>query len=447
MSMNLASIKSQISTREWQTYLLLFGISLILRLVYFIIMLTQTGPSGLYDQFNDPVKYINAADYLLGRYQPGQYELFLVGIGYPAILAVSRILMGQSFLAVIILQILLSSMSSIIVYKIADLLTGNRAVAVVSGTLVATSLTSISLANALVTESIYFFLFSLSVYLFFRCLDENNWRNAVLSGVSGGCAVLLRSAGGFFPAILILSALLVPAPAGRRRQLIYRSLVVSMIMVAIPVFWGVRNLLTHDTFTVSATGTLAAKTYLVAKVKIEEEGRHIREFPELRDSLYRVSLKHFHEGNFRLSQEESKALIAATARKYPVTMLRNFFQMVLENMTAVSSLHYLQLPRWRPFFETIDHYWNRGDTNPAMLTLSLIGFVLIARRNMRIAVVLLLGMGYYGIISGVTFGQGSRIFYPAQGVEFILAATALVFIYRLISMAARKLSGRLATNR
>lgn len=445
--MNLTAIKSRISTREWQTFILLFGISLILRLVYFILMLSQIGSSGLYDQFNDPVKFINAADYLMGRYQPGQYDLFLVGVGYPAVLALSRILFGQSFLAVIILQILLSSLTSIIIYKLADLLTGNRPTAVVSGILVATSLTSISLANALVSESIYFFLFSLSVYLFFRCLDETNWRNAVLSGVSGGCAVLLRSAGGFFPAILMLSALLVPAPAGRRRQLLYRSLIVSVIMVAMPAAWGVRNLLTHDFFTISATGTLAAKTYLVAKVRIDEEGRHIREFPELRDSLYRVSLKHFHEGNFRLSQEESNALIAETATMFPVTMLRNFFQIALENMTAVSSLHYLQLPRWRPFFDTIDHYWNRGDTNPAMLTLSLLGFVLIARRNMRIAAVLLLATGYYGIISGVTFGQGSRIFYPAQGSEFILAAAALVFIYRLISMPARKILGRFSTRR
>ncbi len=67
-----------------------------------------------------------------------------------------------------------------------------------------------------------------------------------------------------------------------------------------------------------------------------------------------------------------------------------------------------------------------------MLILSLIGLAIIFRKNIKTALALGLFLMYFGLLSGVTFWQGSRIFYPAQVVQTILAATTLVFLYDLI---------------
>jgi 4-amino-4-deoxy-L-arabinose transferase-like glycosyltransferase len=413
--------------------IVIFAVALILRLLFLAAMLTQIGAEHIIDQYPDSIKYVKAADYLFGRSGTGQWELYIVGSGYPFFVGTGTTIFGNVYWPILVIQIILSSLSCVLVYLIAQQLTGNRVIAVIAGFLSALSLTSISLANSILSETLFFFLLTLSLCLFFKGLKENRWLMIASGGAVGGLTVLVRSAAMLFPLIFIVLALIYPlaGPAVRRKQLVLKSVVAALIMIAIPASWGFRNLRIHDTFAISGTGVLAAKTY-----------RHTQEFTTLRDSLYRASLSNFEAGTYRQDYAESRDLIISTFKKNPVLYIKKYLLTISDNVTATSGLHYIQLPQFAGFFETVDSEVNRGMNNPVALILALVGFVVLARKDLRIALLLLSIMAYFAALSGVTFGQGSRIFFPAQVAQSILMSASLLFLYDLLASGIKLLIRR-----
>ncbi|UCD93853.1 MAG: glycosyltransferase family 39 protein, partial [Candidatus Zixiibacteriota bacterium] len=213
--------------------ILIFGIALILRFLFLVAMLSQIGAEHIIDQYPDPIKYVTAADYLFGQSEAGQSELYIVGAGYPFFLAVFTTVFGHIYWPILVIQIILSCLSCVITFMITELLTGNRIIAVMAGVLSAVSLTSISLANAVLTETLFFFLLALSLYLLFRGLRENRWLTITSAGIFGGLTVLVRSAGMFLPLLFVAFALIFPlaGSAIRRNQLIAKSVVCALIIM------------------------------------------------------------------------------------------------------------------------------------------------------------------------------------------------------------------------
>ncbi len=417
----------------------IFATAVVLRLAFFFLMISDLGADHLIDQYQDPIKYVRAAEFSFGRANDGIIDLYLVGLGYPFFLGLLTMLGGQVYWPVIIVQILLSAITCVLIYKIASLLLGNEWIAIVSGFLAAISLTSISLANAVVSETVFFFLLVTAFYLFLRGIVKNKWRPVVFAGIVGGLAVLVRSAALPFPLVLIIIGLLAPCivRSVTKKQAVFKTTIVALIMLAIPAMWGVRNLIVHDTFTVSSTGLLAAKTYLAAKVKIDGERRHIRDFKQVRDSLYRVSLANYGHNLYKQDQAESMAMVLGTFKTYPALFIEHYFSMMFYNTTSVSSLQHLQLPGYDTSMQSIENTIHGDFFNPAVLMVSLLGFVVVLRINRATALILLLPVLYFAIISGVTSGQGSRIFFPAMLTQAVLVATALVFMYDTILTGIR----------
>ncbi len=413
--------------------LIIFGLALSLRLLFLILMLADVGASHLVDQFKDPVKYFTAADYLFGRAETGQYELFLVGAGYPFFIGICNTIFGHIYWPILLTQIILSSYSCVIIYKTAQLITRNPVIAMIAGILAAVSLTSISLANALLSETVFFFLFTFSLYLFFKGLIESRWRPIISAGICGGAAVLVRSVAMFYPVLFIVFALLFFA-AGlsvKRKSVLVKAAIVALIMLFVPALWGLKNLNEHGAFTVSGTGVLAAKTYLTADILIDVQGRNVSDFPRLRDSLYQSSLAKYQVGDYQKNQSEDIEFIISAIKKNNSVFLEKYFSIVLDNATAVSKLQFVQLPGLTSFFNTLDKITRRSYNDPMVLVFSLVGFFIIARKNLNIALILLINIIYFAAMSGITFAQGSRIFFPALSTQSILVATTILFFYNL----------------
>jgi len=427
---------------------LLFATALILRLVFFFIMLSDLGADHLIDQYQDPIKYVRAAEFLFGRADIGKTELYLVGPGYPLLIGLCTPGGSSAFWPVLIIQIILSTFTCVLIYRTALFLLGNSWIATTAGFLAVVSPTSISLANAVVSETLFFFLQVLSLYLFFKAIGKNQWRIAVFAGLTGGATVLVRSAAMLFPLVLIISGLLMPVVTSAipRRQIVIKSIVVALIMLALPTLWGVRNLIVHDTFTVSSTGLLAAKTYLAAKVTIEGEKRHIREFKQIRDSLYQVSLANYEQNRYKQDQQESMNMIKSTFSRHPSLFIKHYLLMVFYNSTSISSLQHVQIPGYSASIRSIERIVHGSFFNPAVLVMSLLGFVVLLRINFATAFMLLLPVLYFAFISGVTFGQGSRIFFPAMITQAILVAVTLVFTYDL-ALAGKQALRRIYSKR
>ncbi len=436
------SLKSKILSLlvKNKTALIIIAIAMILRVFYLLSMIAEHGSGNLVELIYDSKKYIMAADYLFGRGETGQYELYLVGLGYPFFLALCKTFFGQAYWLILIIQIILGSLSCALVYKTAQLLIKARAIAITAGVISVVSITSISLANALLTETLFFFLLTLSLYLFFKGLTENSWITMLSAGITGGLAVLVRSVIIFFPILLIVFALIFPLAMtiSSRKQLVIKSVVAAVLMAIIPATWGFRNSTVHDTFTVSGTGIGAARLYLVAEVLFAGQERPQYEFKAYRDSLYESSLIDIQAGNYKKHNDENYDLFLSTLEKYPALFIKRYFLIILKNATAVSSLHYIQIPQFTGFFEFIERL-NRGFHNPVVLILSLGGFIILSRKKFNISLILLLIMLYFALMSGVTFGQGSRIFYPAMMVQSILVATTLLFFYDIVLLGKHSL--------
>jgi len=435
MKSDTFSIKALIfdTSGKLRSPVVLFFTAFVIRLIYLIVVLANNDRTALSEMFADTAIYLRAADYLFGINTNGQYELYMVGAGYPFFLGACKAMFGNSFWPVLFFQVVLSSLSCVMICKIADLLLNNRLIAFVAGMISVLSITSISLSASLLTETLFFFLLTLSLYLFIKGLSSRRWRYFVTAGICGGLMVVVRSAAMFIPLIFIALVFLIPSPgnAGNIKLIFKRSLAAVLIMILMPSMWAVKNKISHDILTLSGTGIGAAKVYLTAQVLYSVSNRPSWEFTAYRDSLSRSSMTDFRAGEFKKAQSEAYDLVVSTFKRHPLEYFKKYFSNVWENVTAISSLQNNQLPaleNYSGWFYPLR--W--GYQSPVMLILSLIGLAIIFRKNIKTALALGLFLMYFGLLSGVTFWQGSRIFYPAQVVQTILAATTLVFLYDLI---------------
>jgi 4-amino-4-deoxy-L-arabinose transferase-like glycosyltransferase len=417
----------------------IFAGALLVRLIFFLFMLNQNGTHGIVDLFPDTSKYIKAADYLFGRSSEGEYELYLVGVGYPFFLGALASIIGKLYWPILLIQILLGSLTCIYSFHLARLLFNNRFIAIMTGLISALSMTSISLANSLLSETLFLFLFVAMLYLYFKGLKRNQWTLFIMAGILGGLAVLVRSVAAFFPPLLIVFALLIPSTwiAAPRRQLLAGSILAALIMTAVPSAWALRNAVKYDVLSISATGMGAARLFLAGKVLYTAQERPQREFRDYRDSLYESTVPDIRAGNFRKLNDDASGFVVSALRKHPGLFLRTYLSTVLDNVTAISSLQYIQLPRFANVFKYWDRRINPGFKSPIVLILTLLGFVILIRKNLRMAVILFLIITYYGMMSGVTFGQGSRVYFPAQAVWPIMAGTALIFFFDVVAWLTR----------
>jgi len=425
---------------------LIFIIALALRLGYMILMLFGMDMADIGSTIHDSGNYLNAAQYIQGHNDSGQFDLYLVGPGYASLLALFNAVFGSGYIPLLILQIFMGSLSCLFIYKIAWLVTNDLRISFISGLTAAFSTTGITLSNAVLGETLFLFLFSQALTLWFQGLKNNRWRYFILSGVIFGLAVLTRSVLLYFPAVIIALAFLYRFPAEKimRKKRILQTVVTVFLMLVISFSWGIRNKAVHDTFTISGTGRLAAKLFLANEVLIRAEGRHVKEFADIRDSLFQDAFAHYSRGAYTAAEKSSGQYVWSAFKSYPLLFIKTYFMTMLKNITAVSSIQHLQLPQYNDFLDKIDNKINRGYHNPLVLVFSLAGFVLLARRNLRVALLLLLVTGYFALLSGVTFAQGSRIFFPAIITQSILVSITLLFLYNALKRLLTYIISRLS---
>ncbi|MFH2037620.1 MAG: glycosyltransferase family 39 protein [Candidatus Zixiibacteriota bacterium] len=427
-------IKNYLYNPENRPAIIIFFSAFILRILYLIIMLATNQSNSLINMFPDSIKYIEAGEYLLGIGGKGEFELFLVGPGYPIILGLTQILTGGNFVPLIFIQIILSSLTCVYIYNIALLILKNKSLAFISGLLVALSITSIGLANGILSETTFFFLFVLSVYLYLKAALHKKNNLFIHSGIIGGLAILIRSTTILFPFIFICIAILIPLALTpyKRKELIKNSLITALIMIIITLAWSSRNYFKYDVFTVSSTGAGAAKIYLAGMVNFTIEDRPKWQYKPVKDSIFNACLPDIKAGNFKKYYNDALEYVSSTFRKNPDYFIGQYYDAIVDNITIVSGLHFRQMPRYSEQFNNWELILYKGNNSSVVFVFSILGFLIIARKNLQIALMFLIIMLYFAVTSGVTFWQGSRIFYPAIITQSILVSATILFIYDLL---------------
>lgn len=423
--------------------LIVLIIALLLRIIYLLFMSSQYSSLVILYLLDDSQTYISIAKYILGINVAGADDLLLAGPGYGFFLAGVFKLFGFTSWPILIFQIILSSLSCIYIYLICQMLFENRKISLIAAILAATSLTSISLSAAILTESLFFFLLIVAIFYFLKGLNSGKWKQFIVCGILLGLSTLLRSVGLFFPVVLIFVAFVFPLKSSvlSRKTALIRSVITGLIIITTALPWAIKNNIEHKIFTVSETGALAARNYLASRIIFEAESR--KSLLEVRDRMASPKMIQGRPETAHERHEHALTTIKEVFSKYPGTFIKIFFKNIFENIGALSTIHTLQLPQFRDEFGIYtDKLFTRGNSL-LVFFLSLIGFVLfIWNGKKREALILASIYLYFAFLSGFTYWQGSRIFYPGQLAWTIFVAVTLYQISLAIGKFRLYLSNR-----
>lgn len=163
---------------------------------------------------------------------------------YPFFLSLIFRIFGVSYLAVHVVQTLLSCVTCLLVWRIAKHVTGSYAVALVSALLYIVYPGFIRSAATVLTENLTIFFTVLMVY-FLVVHRDDGVRWYALAGIAGGLATLTRPGQLLVPAMLSLPVLMLRGK-GRRPLLNAAALVIASVLVVVP--WSIRSSLALQAF-------------------------------------------------------------------------------------------------------------------------------------------------------------------------------------------------------
>jgi len=435
----LLAVSVAVIIRARRAFAVIFFTALILRLMFFAFMTAELDSPELASHTPDVCDYTHASELIREGFDFESRGVDLFGPGYPAVLAVVGFVLGANPILPILLQILLSSLGAMFLAALAFKLTRDIRIAFVAGLLNAVSFTSISLANVLLSETVFFMLIVLGFLAFVTALDCSRRSYFVLAALCIGMASLVRSMGLFLfaPLLLIAAVHYWRHDRGSWRTL-FRGMVwpviAAVIILCISGLWTVRNWGVHDSPHMAVAGPVGmAKVYALAQSEIsgkpylDEYLRFHRDLQEHTD--YRVS-------RYKAFDEQSAELLLTLICDHPATVAKVFLMNVNENINNDVEAFY-QLPQFREMLGRMKSLSDKKGLNYRISLLGLIGVAtLLWRRRFGLAIVLVSVLAYFAILSGFTVWEGVRIFYPGQIAWAILVAYPLLWIFDAV---ARKL--------
>jgi len=263
------NIKETISRYRFELTILLTALAF--RIAFLSLTAANYRSGAFFLMMTDSRTYLEVAKYILGTMAVGESELVLAGPGYGAFLAGFVAVFGENPWPILIVQILMSALSAVLIYRIAEILLERKILSVSAGLIAAVSATSISLSISILSDTLFFFLMVLSFWLYLKGLQAPKWSLFVWSGLALGIAVLVRSVGMFLPVMLVLMYYLFIRNSSDRRKALTKAIVAVLIPIVIAGAWSFRNYVRHEIFAVSDSGTVAMKHYLSARILYEAD--------------------------------------------------------------------------------------------------------------------------------------------------------------------------------
>lgn len=254
------------------------GIALLLRVLLPVASTLAVGNQGVF-LFPDSQGYLRPAEELLhtGRFaNEGRPEIMRTP-GYPIFL-LPGILLGNTVLVTIALQILLSLLTVWLVYLLTWRIFENEAAAAAAALLYALEPLSILYASLILTET----LFAALITAFLFCLvDYFQRRQAlatlVLAAVALAASVYVRPVSYYLP--ILVSLVLLPALLVRFKKMKYvlHAVVFLAVSMGLVAAWQVRNRVETGYGGFSAISDLNLYLYQGASARAKAEGLPFRD--------------------------------------------------------------------------------------------------------------------------------------------------------------------------
>jgi 4-amino-4-deoxy-L-arabinose transferase-like glycosyltransferase len=256
--------------------ILVFCIALLLRLALIAAVYIKN-PDGIwvYDSYSywqighNMVTNGAYSQSFEGELQPDSFRTPL----YPLLMAGFQ-LTGPGSLGMIALQLLLSSLTAVIVYNSAFKLFCSRRAALIAGLIIALDIPSIIFTGLILTETVFTFLFSASVYYMISYLENRSVKLLVSSGIFHSLAMLCRPVALFtFMAFIIIVIISQPGTRSRiKMAVIYCS---TTLLLLLP--WLVRNQLAFSSVFLSTIDAHVLHNYHASSILSEKYGLSFRD--------------------------------------------------------------------------------------------------------------------------------------------------------------------------
>jgi hypothetical protein len=299
---------------------------------------------------------------------------------------------------------------------------------------------------------LYFFVFLLALLVYLRALASGRWFHFVVAGVLTGAAVMIRSAGQFWPFMMIGLAIAyqwwgernTSSPAVlHARALIPRVSVAVAIPLLFMLGWMSHNDRVHGVFTMGITSGNGPANVCAITIErltgVPAATTMNKWVQERKDAIGETGLLSLGE-TYDVYLTRTRAVVDSLGWEVGKTYL----SVMWENLNEISRLHRLLLPGYDDVTIPIEEYIMKHRLNYLNITLSMLGLVLLLWRRQWWPAAVLAGIYiYYAGMGGFFRWQYTRHFMPGQIAWAILIAIALVTIAGFFGRLTRSIAAKM----
>jgi 4-amino-4-deoxy-L-arabinose transferase-like glycosyltransferase len=203
-------------------------------------------PDTIYEYDPIAMNVVAAKGFIHGNGQPDSIR----GPGYPLFLATIYGSVGKSHIAVRLIQSMLDGAIVILVMHLTWILWGNGKRAIIAGSILSLYPLSVYSSNLVAVETIFCFMFFISVFLFIKGCRSHKPGLFVASGLLLGASVLIRSTSLFFPFVMGIW-LFAFKGISKKNARSYICLLLAFAAIIMP--WSIRNYYVFDEFILTST--------------------------------------------------------------------------------------------------------------------------------------------------------------------------------------------------
>jgi 4-amino-4-deoxy-L-arabinose transferase-like glycosyltransferase len=165
--------------------------------------------------------------------------------GYPVFLALLYMLFGVKIWGVALVQILLDVITVTLTYFLAMEMLDSKPAAKVAAFLYAASFLPAFYTSKIMTETLFTFLFILSILILIRSLKRGGVGGFAIAGILMGLAALVRPILQYYMVIVVFFTMCTGLPIRRKLQM---SAAIILVFAAVVSVWGFRNYFMYDHF-------------------------------------------------------------------------------------------------------------------------------------------------------------------------------------------------------
>ena len=167
---------------------------------------------------------------------------------YPLFLAGIYSVFGHKPNVAIIFQLILSSLTCILVYYIGEVFI-RRGVGFIAGLLLALDFPTAIYGNLIMTDMLFTFLFLASIYFILKFFREGKRKHLIYSAILLGAAALCRQVILYFAFVMVLSFIVVYRRSIVKGLLNYCIYILIFLAAVSP--WAIRNYIVYDSLSLS----------------------------------------------------------------------------------------------------------------------------------------------------------------------------------------------------